>query len=152
MQTPSPSTRNLARRLLAASRNGADPSVGDPSVADPSVADPVVVIERLGASLSRLVGADGFASLLRRALTLACMESPSLRKVKIDAAGRLQGLEQLPMEPGADARAEATIAVTAHLLELLVTFIGEAITLRLVREAWPDVPLDDPDSRDEEDR
>lgn len=142
MQTPFLSTRNLARRLLAASRNGADPQV----------ADPAVVIERLGAALSRLAGADGFASLLRRALTLACKESQSLRNVKIDAAGRLQGLEQLPMKPGADARAEATIAVTAHLLELLVTFIGEAITLRLVREAWPDLPLDGPDSRDEEDR
>ena len=27
------------------------------------------------------------------------------------------------------------------LLDLLVGFIGEDLTLRLVREAWPDLPL-----------
>ena len=75
MQSPSPSTRDLARRLLAASRNGADSRTADPGV----------VIEKLGISLSRLAGVDGFASLLRRALTLASAESPSLRQVKIDA-------------------------------------------------------------------
>lgn len=142
MQTPSRSTRDLARRLLVASRNGADPRTADPGL----------VIERLRASLSRLAGVDGFASLLRRALTLAGMESQSLRQVKIDASGHLQGLEELKMEPGADARAEAICAVTAHLLELLVTFIGEAITLRLVREAWPELPLDDPNPSEEDDR
>jgi hypothetical protein len=142
MQKPSPSTRDLACRLLAASRNGEDPHL----------ADPAVVIERLGASLSRLAGAEGFASLLRRALTLAGMESQALRLVRVDPDGRLQGLEEWALAPGAEARTEATIAVTAHLLELLVTFIGEPITLRLVREAWPDLPLDDPDSKNEEDR
>lgn len=142
MRTPSLSTRALARRLLAASRNGTDPRVADPGL----------VIERLRISLSRLAGVDGFASLIRRALTLASAEIPALARVEIEATGRLKGLEQLTMEPGADARTEATVAVTAHLLELLVTFIGEPITLRLVREAWPDLPLDEPDTSEEEDR
>ncbi len=38
---------------------------------------------------------------------------------------------------------EAAVAITAHLLGLLVTFIGEPLTLRLVREAWPDASLDE---------
>jgi hypothetical protein len=29
----------------------------------------------------------------------------------------------------------------AQLLGLLVTFIGEPLTLRLVRDAWPDAPI-----------
>jgi hypothetical protein len=41
--------------------------------------------------------------------------------------------------PGDDV--EATVALTAHFLELLVTFVGEALTLRLLREAWPDALL-----------
>ena len=42
-----------------------------------------------------------------------------------------------------DGGAEAAVAITAHLLGLLVTFIGEPLTLRLVREAWPDASLDE---------
>jgi len=32
---------------------------------------------------------------------------------------------------------EAAIAITAHLLGLLVTFIGESLALRLMGDAWP---------------
>jgi hypothetical protein len=32
------------------------------------------------------------------------------------------------------------------LLGLLVAFIGENLTVRLLREVWPKVPLDDLDS------
>ncbi|HVK09314.1 MAG TPA: hypothetical protein VM597_11100, partial [Gemmataceae bacterium] len=39
----------------------------------------------------------------------------------------------------AGAGSEGGVEVVAHLLGLLVTFIGEPLTLRLVRDAWPDV-------------
>ena len=39
--------------------------------------------------------------------------------------------------------ADAAVAIIAHLLGLLVTFIGEPLTLRLVGEAWPDALLDE---------
>ena len=45
----------------------------------------------------------------------------------------------------ADASAdgpEAAVALAARLLGLLVTFLGEPITLRLVRDAWPDAVWD----------
>ena len=44
-----------------------------------------------------------------------------------------------------DGGADAPVAIIAHLLGLLMTFIGEPLTLRLVREAWPDVLLDGQD-------
>ena len=126
--------RDLARRLLAASQTASGPHVDAA----------VLVSEKLRISLTQFAGAAGFASLVRRALALAREEVPSLQSVKIGADGRLEGFEQLVADAGpAAARGEAAIAITAHFLELLVTFIGESFTLRLVREAWADTALDD---------
>ena len=137
MDTPSSSMRDLARRLLAASQ----------TVSDPHVPEAVLVSDKLRISLTRFAGVDGFASLQRRALVLASAEVPSLQRVKVGANGRLEGFEQLAADTGMDvaaaAAAAAAAAVTAHLLGLLVTFIGEPLTLALVREAWPDTSLDD---------
>jgi hypothetical protein len=130
MDEPSPSTRDLARRLLAASRTASDPRAHEA----------VVVNEKLRISLTQFAGADGFASLLRRALALASAEVPALRSAKVSADGRLEGFEQLAGHAGTVGGEEA-VAITAHLLGLLVTFIGKPLTLRLVREAWPGASL-----------
>jgi hypothetical protein len=128
--------RELARRLLAASQTGSDPHMHEA----------VLVSERLRVSLTKFAGADGFAALLRRALVLAGGEVPSLKSVKIGPDGRLDGLEQLGAGTGAGGErsigGDAAVAITSHLLGLLVIFIGEPLTLRLVREAFPDTPLD----------
>ena len=134
MDTPSLSTRDLARRLLAASK----------TAANPHVPEAVVVIEKLRTSLTKFAGFEGFASLLRRALLLASADVPSLKSVKVAADGRLAGFEQLVADQGTGAAGDAAaIAITAHLLWLLVTFIGEPLTLTLVREAWSDSSLDE---------
>ena len=41
--------------------------------------------------------------------------------------------------------AEGGVALLAQLLGLLVAFIGESLTLRLVHDIWPAVPLSDLD-------
>src|SRR5450631_406249 len=86
MATPSSSMQDLARRLLAASQTA-------PGALH--VHEVVLVSERLRISLAKFAGAEGFASLLRRALALAGEDVPSLRSVKIGADGRLEGFEQL---------------------------------------------------------
>jgi hypothetical protein len=129
MDTPSSSLRALSRRLLAASQ----------PVSGPYVHEAVLVSDKLRVSLTRFAGADGFASLLRRAVVLASAEVPSLQTVKVGADGRLEGFEQL----AADTSTDAAAAVTSYLLGLLVTFVGEPITLRLVREAWPAASLEE---------
>ena len=96
------------------------------------------VSETLRISLTRFAGADGFTSLLRRALALASAEAPALQGVKVAADGRMVGFEE--MVANSDAN-EAAVAITAHVLWLLVTFIGEPLTLRLVREAFPETSL-----------
>lgn len=138
MDTSSSLMQDLARRLLAASQTNSDPHVHEAAV----------VSEKLRIPLTRFAGAEGFASLLRRALVLASAEVPSLQSIKVGAEGRLEGFEQLAADTGTTAgRSEAAVAITAHLLGLLVTFIGEPLTLRLVRKSWPDTSLDEQHSR-----
>ena len=67
-----------------------------------------------------------------------------LQSVKIGADGRLEGFEQLVSDKGTGAaEGEVAVAITSHLLGLLVTFIGEPLTLKLVRASWPDISLDE---------
>lgn len=138
MDSPSPSIRNLSQRLLAIEAAGRTATDASEHVA-------VRVCEKLRFSLTRFAGADGFAALQRRAVALARAEVPSLQHVTVDPDGSLEGLENLVADatnPGKGSTDEAE-AIIVHLLGLLVAFIGEPLTLRLVREAWPDVSLDE---------
>ncbi len=130
MNASSSSLQNLARRLLileAASSGGVDAQAHEA----------VRVCRKLGISLTRFAGPEGFASLMRRSLALARADIPSLEAVTLDPHGSLEGLETLESDRR-NGGPEAVVGIIAHLLGLLVTFIGEPLTLRLVREAWPD--------------
>ena len=141
MSTPSPETQDLARRVLAF--KAADENSSDVEVV-------VKVIDELRMHLIRLAGVVGFRSLLSRALTLAKSEDPSLDMVQVRTDGSLEGLERIPQSHEAGATGQAGIVLVAHLLELLVTFIGQPLTLRLVRDAWPDASIEVADLRTEE--
>lgn len=126
--------RNLSRRLLAASRTASDQPVHEAAL----------VSEKLRIPLTRFAGAEGFASLLRRALVLASAEVPFLQSLSVGPGGGLEGFEQLASDAStAGAGGEAAVVLTSHLLGLLSTFIGEPLTLKLIREAWPDTALDE---------
>ena len=127
--------RDLARQLLAL-------EAANKIATDAHMDEAVRVCEKLRVSLTQFAGADGFTSLLRRALTLARADVPMLKTVTLKADGSLEGLEQIALDQ-ANAGAEAAIAITAHLLGLLVTFIGKPLTLRLMRDAWPAAPWED---------
>ena len=95
-----------------------------------------LVCEKLRRPLTTLAGGAGFHSLLLRALTLAKREAPSLDAVQLTADG---SLEDGDIEPHLDNRdAEAGTLLIAHVIGLLVTFIGESLTLRLIKDVWPD--------------
>ena len=72
MNTPSASIRDRARRLLAV-------EAANESTSHPRAHEAVRVCEKLRISLTRFAGADGFTSLLRRALALARAEVPALQ-------------------------------------------------------------------------
>ncbi len=101
------------------------------------VPEAVRVCDKLRISLTRFAGSDGFKSLLRRALALARAEVPSLQTVKLKPDCSLEGLEVLAGDSderwtrggGRDHRPFARAAGHFH---------RRTLTLRLVREAWPD--------------
>lgn len=126
--------RGLARRLLAS-------EASHPSDSYQNLYGAMQVCEKLRLSLTRFAGADGFASLLRRSLALARAEVPSLNRITVNSDCSMDGLDALVAAED-DGGVEAAVALAAHLLGLLVTFIGEPLTQRLVRESWPDASFD----------
>ena len=122
--------KEFARRLLAH-----DESLGKP--ADTKDFAAFSVCEKLRGPLSRLTGIGGFRSLLSRTLALAGAEIPWLRALHIKADGSLEGLEKIEAELDSPEVAEGEVVLVSQLLELLVTFIGPALTLQLVRDIWP---------------
>ena len=120
-----PTTRDLARRLLASEAAETSPSMEDIDVVSR-------VCDKLRRPLTALAGVAGFRSLLARALTLAKQESPVLSSLEVKPDGSLQGLNGEAAQAGA--------VLIAHLLGLMITFIGESITLRLLHDVWLDLP------------
>jgi hypothetical protein len=140
MSTALPPIQNLTRRLIALEAARDDPS----GALAPGA---VRVLKKLRAPLSRLAGAAGFRSILSRALALAKAEDASLNPVQVREDGSLGRFAGDWHGPDAGAGEDGGAVVVAHLLGLLVTFIGEPLTLRLVRDAWPDAPVDEMDRR-----
>jgi hypothetical protein len=103
------------------------------------------VCEKLRPHLTMLMGNAGFSALLSRALTLAGAEVPGLSAAHVNSDGILEGVNELPVHLDADRLSEARVVLVAHLLGLMGGFIGENLTLRLVREVWPGARLSDLD-------
>jgi len=106
------------------------------------------VYEKLRLSLGEFVGVAGFQSLASRALTLARPEVPSLGTVRVAADGSLQGLGEIETQFDMDKNlaGEGEIILIARLLGLLRIFLGEALTLSLLRNAWPGEVIDNHNS------
>jgi hypothetical protein len=100
------------------------------------------VCERLRQPLITLAGVAGFRSLLSRALTLARAEAPSLSAVQVAADGSLKGLDELASQTDKEQARDGGAILIAQLIGLLLTFIGEGLTLRLVQDVWPDAVFD----------
>jgi hypothetical protein len=96
------------------------------------------VCQTLQPHLSMLIGKAGFQSLLNRALTMARPASSWLRAVHVAADGVLSMPE--PSALSARQVAEGGVDLIAALLDLLIAFIGEPLTWRLMHDAWPNLP------------
>jgi hypothetical protein len=100
------------------------------------------VCAKLREPLTTFAGVAGFRSLLSRALTLAKAEAPSLSAVQIAEDGSLQGLDELKPEIDTDQTKERGAILVAQLIGLLLTFIGEGLTLRMVQDVWPEASFE----------
>ena len=125
--------RAIARRLIDEEYDASDPNAYGAAFR---------VCNKLQKSLSVLTGAKGFGSLFTRALKRAGDEVPWVNGLILDAKGTL-----LPPLPEVEAKlssreaAKGGLAVVVHLLNLLATFVGESLTLRLVQQVWPRAKL-----------
>jgi hypothetical protein len=146
--------RDLAHRLL-------DYEAAAGKTSDPAESATLRVYEKLRQSIGDFAGTAAFNSLASRALAMARSEIPSLRAAQVSADGTLQGLRhglgqglsefgpQIELEKdvaGEHRAGDEGIVVIARLLGLLRVFVGEALTLSLLRNAWPGETLDDRNS------
>jgi hypothetical protein len=123
-----PQTRELAQSLI-------DHEGAAGNTSEPMEFAAFRVCEKLRRPVSALTGDDGFRALLSRALALARAEAPILGAVQVAADGSLQGLDDLGRQTDKDQAREGGVILIAQLLGLLLTFIGEAMTSRLVTSA-----------------
>jgi hypothetical protein len=139
--TAAPGMRDLAHRLLIYEADAAKAS-------EPMESPTLRVYEKLRQGLGEFVGVAGFQSLASRALTLSTPEAPSLSAARVTADGSLQGLGEIEtqIDMDKDRAGEGGIILIARLLGLLRIFVGEALTLSLLRNAWPGEAFDDRNS------
>lgn len=135
--TTLPEMRDLARRLFTYEANAGKTS-------EPVDSPALCVYEKLRQGLGELAGTAEFQLLASRALTLARLEAPSLSAVKVAADGNLQGMSAvgLPADMEMDRVDEGGVILISRLLGLLRIFLGEALTMNLVRDMWPDAASD----------
>src|SRR5215213_3756121 len=106
---------------------------------DPGASGPVAfrVSEKLRGPLGKLLGVDGFRSLLVRARALAAAEVPWLVELEIKVDGSWGDLDGLEEKLDAGILGQGEVFLVGPFLGLLVTFIGPAVTLRVVHDIWP---------------
>jgi hypothetical protein len=96
--------------------------------------------DALARVLAPLIGRVGIDALAARALHLAQREYPWLAKTgdAEEADGALIHVSVCLAHQEPALAIQAAAAVLARFTGLLVTMIGEPLTLRLMRQAWPD--------------
>jgi hypothetical protein len=117
-------TKDMARQLLAFEADHGSDAV-------------VRVCDKLQIHLSSLVGVMGFRTLLQRALVLSRTEFGPLGNFTVAEDGALHGFDEFAGQLSARQIEQGGEALVGHLLMLLETFIGDALTRHLLEDIWP---------------
>jgi hypothetical protein len=129
--------RKLAARLVENETWGKSDAVNSTAL--------FLVTEKLHAPLATLMGKAGYRAVIGRALSLAKRQVHCLGGVQVNPDGSLTGTELLPENCPPAEFIEGRLVVIARLLDLLVAFIGAALTVGLINQIWPKVKTDDLD-------
>ncbi len=135
MNRTSPRTRRLAELLIGLETVAGNPAAGNGSAA-------ARACEKLRHVLSASLGTVGFRTLFARALALAIAEVPGMPAVQMTADGSFENFGVVERQSNNGKVAKEEIILIAHLLGLLVVFVGETLMLQLVQDAWPKANLD----------
>ena len=136
MTRNTPEVRDFAKRLIALEANGHKSS-------ETKIPAACMATEKLRPHLSTLIGNLGFRALISRALALANADVRWLRAVHVKTDGSFEGFEDLSARMEPEQFFEGCTVLLSHLLGLLVAFVGEEITLRLVGDVWPELSSND---------
>lgn len=112
----------LAMRLMAFEEAG---DLGK----NPGTNPAIQVIDKLQLLVTRFSGSDGYLALMRRAVALSRIENSSAKSHTLSVDGSTKSLEGLSVDEG--------LLLITHLLHLMVTFIGQTLTLSLLADFWP---------------
>jgi len=80
---------------------------------------------------------------MARALAVTSAEVPWIAVLQVHADGTLEGLDKPEAQLKPKELADGGVLLVAHLLGLLAAFVGDNLTLHLVRDVWPKVSLED---------
>lgn len=128
MSRPSVTQAEKAKRLLA--------SEGAPwSSSEECAAAAWRIYEKINARLAPLLGLAGVQALFVRSAKVAQAEFPSLAEVA--APEGLTRLGSCLRALDSTVAAEAAATLFGTFLELMTTFIGERLTVLVLRSAWP---------------
>lgn len=138
MNRATPQMRKLAKNLIAL-------DMGRNKSYLTKNSDVFQVCEKLRPPLATLVGNEAFRALLSHALALASKEEPQMSAMYVNVDGTLEVPEEIHAQIKKDEFFEGRVLLLAHLLGLLMAFIGENLTVWLVRGAWPKVRVNNLD-------
>jgi hypothetical protein len=130
MTQVAPAIRDLARQIFAHEASEDNRSVSPRSAAPEA-------FERLRPHLVKFFGLAGYQALLSRALALAARQEPWLGNLHVQVDASLEVAEK-----HASDESRGMLVFLEQLLGLLVTFVGDALMLRLVQDIWPGATLD----------
>ena len=129
--------RLLAERVLAQASHNQKP------VKKRQAPAAFAACEKLRLHLVTLMGASGFRALLSRACALASVEAPWLSQVQVKPDGSLEWPDELADQVDRQKMTEGGVVLIALLLSLLLAFIGENLTLRILQQVWPAISIKD---------
>ena len=135
--------RDLAKRLLA--REG-----GNLRTPQDVLTAAEAVCRKLYLEIGQFVGTDGFKVLLARALHLARAEFSFLEVVQVGEFSNdqyLVGIADAVPQREIEEITEGIAAILGGLFDLLFTFIGEDLAMRMIYRRWPEVRSGDGDER-----
>jgi hypothetical protein len=130
-----PVLHQAARRLMTS-------EIGSRDTSDDVASAAISVYETFSKHLASFVGEDGSHALFRRSVKLTAARFPCLADVRGAAgvdASLVKAVGGCLRSQTPDRAREASLALLIAYLDLLATFIGERLTLRLLQEGWPNV-------------
>jgi hypothetical protein len=76
---------------------------------------------------------------MNRSRSMAGEEFPWMLDLKIDAQGSWENLDEIAAQRSQSAVTEGEGALVAHLISLLVIFIGPSLTVGLLHDIWSEM-------------